>query len=162
MKAFDYLLEQPFLFKLSQLPFTTQNFGRVLKPNDLGKVRSVLDVGCGPGHNAPRFAHAKYLGIDINHRYIELARNRYHRDFLVADVTTSQSIPASSYDFILLNSFLHHIDTPSTLRILSSLNNFLTFDGHVHSIELVLPENAGIPQCLALHDRRKFRRTLST
>lgn len=162
MNAFEYLLEQPFFFKLSQLPFTTQKFAQILKHNDLSKVRSVLDVGCGPGTNAPRFAHAKYLGIDINDRYIQLARNRYHRDFLVADVTTSHSIPAGSYDFILLNSFLHHIDTPSTLRILSGLNNLLTLDGHVHSIELVLPENSGIPRWLALHDRGKFSRTLST
>jgi SAM-dependent methyltransferase len=162
MNTFHYLLEQPFLFKLSQLPFTTQKFARILQHNDLSQVRSVLDVGCGPGTNAPRFFHTKYLGIDINERYIQLARNRYQRDFLVADVTTSQSIPAGSYDFILLNSFLHHVDTPSTLRILSSLNNFLTPDGHVHSIELVLPENSGIPRWLAEHDRGKFPRTLST
>lgn len=162
MNAFHYLLEQPFLFKLSQLPFTTQKFARILKHNDLSKVRSVLDVGCGPGTNAPRFAHAKYLGIDINERYIQLARNRYQRDFLVADITTSQSIPSGSYDFILLNSLLHHIDTPSTLRILASLNQFLTPDGHVHSIELVLPENLGIPRWFAEHDRGKFPRTLTT
>ena len=162
MNAFHYLLEQPFLFKLSQIPFTTQKFARILQHNDLSKARSVLDVGCGPGTNAPRFAHANYLGIDINDRYIQLARNRYHRDFLVADVTTSQSIPAGSYDFILLNSFLHHIDTPSTLRILASLNHFLAPDGHVHSVELVLPETPGIPRWLATHDRGKFPRTLST
>lgn len=162
MNAFHYLLEQPFFFMLSQLPFTTQKFARILQHNDLSKVRSVLDVGCGPGTNAPRFAHANYLGIDINDRYIQLARNRYQRDFLVADVTTSQSIPVGSYDFILLNSFLHHVDTPSTLRILSSLNSFLTPDGHVHCIELVLSENPGIPRWLAAHDRGKFPRTLST
>src|ERR1700752_5173908 len=104
MNAFHYLLEQPFLFKLSQLPFTTQKFARILQHNDLSKVRSVLDVGCGPGTNAPRFAPPNYLRIDINPRYIQLARNRYQRDFLVADVTASQSIPVGSYDFILLNS----------------------------------------------------------
>jgi len=162
MNAFDYLLEQPFFFKLSQLPFTKQKFAQILKHNDLSKVRSVLDVGCGPGTNAPRFSHAKYLGIDINERYIQLARNRYQRDFLTADVTTSQAIPAGSYDFILLNSFLHHVDTPSTLRILSRLNELLMPGGHLHSVELVLPEHAGIPRWLAHRDRGKFPHTLST
>jgi|SRR5882724_11021569 len=80
---------------------------------------SVLDVGCGPGTNARRFAHAKYFGIDINDRYIQLARVRYHRDFLVADATTSDAIPAGSYDFILVNSFLHHLDTRRTARSFS-------------------------------------------
>jgi SAM-dependent methyltransferase len=162
MKAFDFFLEQPFFFNLSQLPFSRQKFARILAHNNLERVRAVLDVGCGPGTNAPRFAHTKYLGIDINDRYIQLARKRYHRDFLVADVTTSEAIPAGSYDFILVNSFLHHIDTPDAQRVLSRASEFLTADGHLHSVELVLPERAGIPRWLALHDRGKFPRSLST
>ncbi len=162
MKMLHRLLEQPSVFNLSQLPFSRQKFARILGHNDLKQVRAVLDVGCGPGTNAPRFAQAKYLGIDINERYIELARNRYHRDFLVADVTTSEAIPAGSYDFILVNSFLHHIDTPDAHRVLSRASKFLTLDGHLHSVELVLPENASIARWLALHDRGKFPRSLST
>jgi SAM-dependent methyltransferase len=161
MKLFDDPLEHPFLFNLSQVPFSRQKFARILGHNDLKQVQAVLDVGCGPGTNAPRFAHAKYLGIDINERYIQLARSRYQRDFLVADVTTSEAIPAGSYDFILVNSFLHHIDTPDAQRVLSRASKFLTPDGHLHSVELVLPENAGIARWLALHDRGKFPRTLS-
>jgi SAM-dependent methyltransferase len=162
MKLFDDLLELPFVFNLSQLPFSGQKFARILMHNDLKAIRAVLDVGCGPGTNAPRFAHAKYLGIDINDRYIQLARKRYHRDFLVADVTTSDAIPAGSYDFILVNSFLHHIDTPDAQRVLSRASEFLTPDGHLHSVELVLPEKTGIPRWLAVHDRGKFPRSLST
>jgi len=142
MKPFHRLLEQPFVFNLSQLLFSRQKFARILGHNDLKQVRAVLDVGCGPGTNAPRFAHAQYLGIDINESYIELARNRYHRNFLVADVTTSEAIPAGSYDFILVNSFLHHIDTRDAAFFLA--REFLTPDGHLHSVELVLSENAGI------------------
>jgi SAM-dependent methyltransferase len=162
MKMFHRLLEQPFVFNLSQLLFSRQKFARILGHNDLKQVRAVLDVGCGPGTNAPRFAHAKYLGIDINERYIQLARDRYHRDFLVADVTTSDAIPAGSYDFILVNSFLHHIDTPDAQRVLSRASEFLTADGHLHSVELVLPGKTGMPRWLALHDRGKFPRSLST
>jgi SAM-dependent methyltransferase len=161
MKFLYDLLEHPFVFNLSQLPFNRQKFARILAHNDLKQVRAVLDVGCGPGTNAPRFAHAQYLGIDINDRYIRLARRRYRRDFLVADVTTSEAIPAGSYDFILVNSFLHHIDTPDAHRVLSRASKFLTADGHLHSIEPVLPENAGMPRWLALHDRGKFPRSLS-
>jgi len=162
MRVLDHFLEQPFFFNLSQLPFSQQKFARIQKHNDLKLVRAVLDVGCGPGTNAPRFAHAKYLGIDINERYIQLARDRYHRDFLVADVTTSEAIPSGSYDFILVNSFLHHIDTPDAQRVLSRASEFLTADGHLHSVELVLPEKTGMPRWLALHDRGKFPRSLWT
>ena len=162
MKMFHRLLEQPFVFNLSQLLFSRQKFAHILGHNNLKQVRAVLDVGCGPGTNAPRFAHTRYLGIDINERYIRLARDRYHRDFIVADVTTSDAIPAGSYDFILVNSFLHHIDTPDAQRVLSRASEFLTPDGHLHSVELVLPEKTGIPRWLALHDRGKFPRSLST
>jgi SAM-dependent methyltransferase len=162
MKMFHRLLEQPFVFNLSQLPFSGHKFARILMHNDLKAIRAVLDVGCGPGTNALRFRHAKYLGIDINERYIQLARDRYHRDFLVADVTTSDAIPAGSYDFILVNSFLHHIDERDAQHVLSRASEFLTADGHLHSVELVLPEKTGIPRWLALHDRGKFPRSLST
>ena len=161
MRAFDYLLEQPFLFNFSQIPFTRQKFARILKHNDLETARSVLDVGCGPGTNAPRFAHAKYLGIDINERYIQLARKHFRRDFLVADVTSSDAIPSGSFDFILVNSFLHHIDDTDVRRVLSRTGELLMSDGYLHSVELVLPENMGIPRWLALRDRGKYPRSLA-
>jgi len=87
MRLFDYLLEQPLLFNLSQLPFIRQKFARILKHNDLSKVRRVLDVGCGPGTNAPSFAHYAYQGLDFNERYIQMARRGFQRDFLVAGMT---------------------------------------------------------------------------
>jgi len=160
MKIKDYLLRQPFIFNLYQFPFTRQKVEQLLKHADIEHVRSVLDVGCGPGTNAPRFANARYLGIDINERYIQMARSRFHKEFLVADVTTSRAIPPAAYDFILVNSFLHHIDTPSTLDVLSRLSELLTPDGHLHSVELVLPEDSGVPRWLALHERWKFPRSL--
>src|SRR5258708_18013372 len=85
MKLFDDLLEHPFAFNLSQLPFSGQKFARILMHSNLKAIRAVLDVGCEPGTNAPRFAHTKYFRLDINDRYIQLARARYHPDFLVAD-----------------------------------------------------------------------------
>ena len=46
----------------------------------IGAAQTVLDVGCGPGTNAPHFAHADYLGVDINPSYVATAARRYvHR-----------------------------------------------------------------------------------
>lgn len=160
MKIFDYLLEQPFLFNISQIPFTRQKFARILKHNDLSKVRRVLDVGCGPGTNAPNFAQAGYRGIDINDRYIRMARRRYGRDFLVADMTKYEIDSCDAYDFILINSFLHHVDTASVHRILASTPRLLASDGHVHSIEVVMPPQRGLSQLLARWDRGNFARPI--
>jgi SAM-dependent methyltransferase len=162
MSLKNFLLEQPSIFSLYQLPFASQKLAKLRQHADLDQARCVLDVGCGPGTNAPLFPNSKYLGIDINDRYIALAKKRYRQDFLVADVTSSQAIPCGSYDFILVNSFLHHLDEPATLRVLARINDLLTPDGQVHSIELVLPASRGFPHWLTVHDRGKFPRTLSS
>jgi SAM-dependent methyltransferase len=160
MNIKERLLEQPFLFNLWQLPFARQKIAKLLIHGDIQAARSVLDVGCGPGTNAPHFAHAQYLGLDINEKYIHLARKQYQRAFQVSDVTSPDAIPAGTFDFILVNSFLHHIDTPAAILILSRLSELLTLDGYLHAVELVLPERAGIARWLALHDRGKFARSL--
>src|SRR5262249_48884201 len=115
-------------------------------------VRRVLDVGCGPGTNAPHFSESDYLGIDCNERYIREAENRYNRKFVVGDVTRLQVPSEEKFDFILVNSILHHIDIDSTKRLLFHLPKLLTEDGHVHIIELVLPSNISLPWILAKAD----------
>src|SRR5690348_11667743 len=125
MRAFDYLLEQPLLFNLSQIPFTRQKFDRILKHSDLGNTHKVLDIGCGAGSNAAHFAHTNYVGIDINSKYIRLARRRYKGKFLVADITKSHEILDGFYDFILINSFLHHIEEDAATQILGRASELL-------------------------------------
>ena len=113
----------------------------------------MLDVGCGPGTNSHHFEQSEYLGIDLNERYIDYARRRWRRNFLVADVT-KYSVVGERFDFILVNSLLHHIDTPGTRRLLSHLETLLTHDGHVHILELVLPRRTfPVPPAGALGSR---------
>ncbi|HEV2492768.1 MAG TPA: class I SAM-dependent methyltransferase [Terriglobia bacterium] len=154
------IMENTLAYRLWMAPFAEKKFAPILAHNDLSRVRRVLDVGCGPGTNTQHFAHVDYLGVDINSAYIEHARQRHHRNFLVADVRNYTVAPDERFDFILLNSFLHHIDTPHTLRILSHLQTLLTEDGCVHVIELVLPERPSIPRFLAQRDRGEFPRPL--
>jgi len=86
-------------------------------------VRRVLDVACGPGTNTNFFADADYLGIDFNERYIRAARKRYGRNFVVADVRKYVAAPEDRFDFVLVNSFLHHLDTSDVLGILTHLQS---------------------------------------
>lgn len=158
MSLTEAVLENPWVYRLWQAPFVNQKLGPLFANNDLREIRRVLDVGCGPGTNAPLFQGASYLGLDINPKYIENARRRYKGEFVVADVTKYHVEPGSRFDFILVNSILHHIDTPNSERILAHLNTLLTPDGHVHLLELVTPEKAGVARMLAQRDRGKFAR----
>ena len=130
----------------------------MLANNDLRRVRRVLDVGCGPGTNTRHFAQVDYLGVDFNQRYVESARRRLKRDFVVADVRNYRSAPGEQFNFVLANSFLHHLNTQDVLEILSHLRSLLTRDGHLHALELVMPEEKSIARLVAQWDRGDFAR----
>ena len=122
----------------------------------------MLDVGCGPGTNAEHFAHADYLGIDVNPAYVATASRRHGRRFVTADVTGPAAWGADKFDFILVNSLLHHLDSPSVRRLLARLGSLVSDDGYIHILELVLPpERHSLRAVLANADRGRFARPLS-
>ncbi|MCO6459044.1 MAG: class I SAM-dependent methyltransferase [Pirellulaceae bacterium] len=154
------ILDSAGAYRLWQLPFARSKFRPIVSRNELLEARRVLDVGCGPGTNAPFFAHAAYLGLDLNPRYIQYARQRFGRDFQVADVRTYLPEDGQPYDFILANSLFHHLDDASTRDILSRLGRLLCPAGHVHILDLVLPPQPGLARWLARQDRGDHPRPL--
>jgi SAM-dependent methyltransferase len=160
MSLVTYLLERAPVYSIWQAPFVADKLVPILKHNNLHKIRRVLDVGCGPGTNTGVFAHADYLGVDINPDYIESARRKHKRSFVVADVTTYEDGSSRNFDFILVNSFLHHVSDVDSHNILSRLATWLTADGHLHIIELVSPGDRSFAQLLANWDRGKYPRPL--
>jgi SAM-dependent methyltransferase len=154
-------MERTLVYRAWQAPFSERKFAPVLAHNDLARVRRVLDVGCGPGTNTHHFGEADYLGIDINSSYVESARRRHRRAFAVSDVRTHEVDAGDLFDFILINSFLHHIGTEHVDSVLSQAGRLLTPDGHVHALELVLPEQRSIARGFAKWDRGDFPRPLS-
>jgi len=155
------ILVHPRAYLIWQGNFAAQKLVPLCEHNNLARIRRVLDVGCGPGTNTAQFAHAEYLGVDVNPAYIEYARRHHRRDFLVADVCDYSVPPDQKYDFVFVNSFLHHIDLANTQRILSHLSTVVTPDGHVHIIEVVMPEREKIARQLARWDRGRFVRPLA-
>lgn len=155
------VLEHTLVYRLWQAPFAERKFAPIAAHNDVASIRRVLDVGCGPGTNTHHFTHADYVGIDINPRYIDAARRRTGRQFIAADATTYVVDPSERFDFIFLNSFLHHVDTPSVRRILSHLATLLTDDGAIHILDLIRPERASIALTLAKMDRGDYPRPLA-
>ena len=160
IKKLSGIMANPTVYRLWQQPFADMKFRPIIEHNDMSQVRRVLDVGCGPGTNSLFFEDNEYLGLDINEDYIIEARKRFGRDFQVADVCTYQAEPENRFDFILMNSLLHHIDDQYTDRILEQLAKQLTPDGHIHILDLVLPSETCIARSLALSDRGDYPRPL--
>jgi len=159
IKPWARVMEIPWVYRAWQAPFQEQKLAPVLRHNDLATVRRVLDVGCGPGTNAPHFRGMDYLGLDINAEYVERARARYGMRFEVADATRWQ-VRGEAWDFILVNSFFHHVADEDALRILEHLATLLTPDGRIHVLDLVLPDSPSPARLLARMDRGDYPRPL--
>jgi SAM-dependent methyltransferase len=153
-------MENVAAYRLWQAPFADKKLDPLLKHNDLAKARRVLDVGCGPGTNTSRFFHAEYLGLDNNESYIKYARRRYAREYIVTDIRSYAPRSGVCFDFILVNSFLHHVDDSDSLSILSKLKSLLTPTGYIHVLDLVMPARPSISRLLARCDRGDFARSL--
>ena len=161
LKKLSGVMANPTAYRMWQAPFADMKFRPIVEHNDMTNVRRVLDVGCGPGTNSLFFEEMDYLGLDVNEDYIEQASKRFGRDFEVADVCTYEAEPENRFDFILMNSLLHHIDDLHTDRILKQLSTQLTPDGHIHILDLVMPVERSISRTLALSDRGDHPRPLS-
>lgn len=159
---FRRLLALSPVYRLWIRPAAAAKFAPILRHNDLGAVRSVLDVGCGPGTNAGLFpADLDYLGLDLNPRYVASASRRHPgRAFEVADVTRWDG-GGRRFDFILVNSFFHHIDDADSRRILAHLATLLEPEGRIHVLALALPTRFDPAYALAKLDRGDHPRRLS-
>jgi len=151
----------PVVYRLWEAPFIEKKFAPVAAHNDLKSAGRVLDLGCGPGINTHHFTSADYLGVDINAKYIASAERRHSARFIAADGAEFVQNTRTPFDFVLVNSFLHHIDLVRTRQILSGVSRLVTAGGHVHILELVLPEKASLSRFLARADRGKFPRPLA-
>jgi SAM-dependent methyltransferase len=156
----DRLLEYPAVYSAWQAPFAAQKFAPVerwLREHD---VRRVLDVGCGAGTNAEHFSDADYVGVDINERYLQTARIRFRGQFVQADLTNTDLTSLGTFDMILANSFLHHVNDADVVRILARLPRLLSRDGTIHILDLVLPERKSLAWMMARLDRGTYARPI--
>jgi SAM-dependent methyltransferase len=154
------LLERPTVYLTWQRPFVASKLRRVWHHNDRADIRRVLDVGCGPGTNSAEFAGMDYVGVDLNPAYIDYARRKSSGRFEVADVRSDPIPGDGSYDFVLVNSLLHHLDDESVSSLLETLRGYVGDGGHVHVVDLELPVERGIARFLTVNDRGEYPRRL--
>lgn len=160
MGARERLLEHPSVYSAWQAPFAAKKFAPVERWLRRHPVRRVLDVGCGAGTNARHFAGVDYVGIDVNERYLESARARFRGQFVQADLTSADLSSLGTFDMILANSFLHHVNDADTERILAQLATLLAADGTIHILDLVVPPRKSLALMMARLDRGAYARPL--
>ena len=158
IRLLERVLEHPAIYRRWQAPFVAQKFAPVERHIEHATIRRVLDVGCGPGTNAARFGAAAYVGVDINERYLAVARSKYQGRFIQADLSTADLSSLGTFDTILVNSFLHHLPDTAVDRLLVRLAMLLQRQGQVHILELVRPDRVSLPSMMARLDRGRYAR----
>jgi SAM-dependent methyltransferase len=148
------------MYRAWQAPFVAQKLAPLRRRHPGLRFRRVLDVGCGPGINAPAFTHTDYLGVDLEEGYIRDARERHGDRFVVGDAGNLDVTGEHQFDCILVNSLLHHLDDDQIGRLLASVRRLLATDGTLFVIDLYVPDSPGLPRTLALADRGRFPRAL--
>ena len=154
----ERLLEHPAVYAAWQAPFAAQKFAPVDRWLRDHPILRVLDVGCGAGTNAERFKNVDYVGVDVNEQYLQAARARFRGHFVQADLTSADLSSLGTFDMILANSFLHHVNDGDVERILKQLSGLLTPGGSIHILDLVLPERLSPAWMMARLDRGGYAR----
>jgi SAM-dependent methyltransferase len=160
LKSLSGIMRFTTAYRLWQAPFARAKLEPVLRHARWSSQSRILDVGCGPGTNSLVFQDCDYTGVDINADYIDYAKRRFYKRFLVQDVSC-WDVPADErFDLVLMNSLLHHLDDASTTRLLQQVSTLLKPEGSVHVIDLVLPETPSLARWFARNDRGDFPRKL--
>lgn len=157
------ILSSPDVYLLWQAPFVRKKLAPFLAHNRGARHDVILDVGCGPGTNA---AHLRplcrqYFGLDLSPDYVAHAARRFPDGrFSAADAAAASSYAAlPAADLVILNSLMHHLSDVQVRACLAQVARKLTAQGRVHVIDLILPEQRGLPRALARLDRGEHARS---
>jgi SAM-dependent methyltransferase len=106
-------------------------------------VRTILELGCGTGHDAARLADAGYCvtAIDLSGAAVDRARARYgsKATFVVADVTQRLPFPGGGFDAVMSNVAIHMFPDGVTRAVFAEVRRLVRPAGlfvfHVNALE---------------------------
>jgi len=85
---------------------------------------TVLDLGCGTGEFSVFFPKKSYVGVDIDSKNIEYAKENYDKKFLVAD---GKKLPFEDNVFskVLVIGVFHHLSDADSQAVLKEIRRVL-------------------------------------
>lgn len=124
----------------------------------------LLDIGCGSGELLDYLpTHVQYTGVDINPRYIDLARKQYGERgrFELIDVNDIErlALPRGSFNAVVLYGVLHHLNDEEVRSVLDFAKAMLRDTGVVFTVDGVYLEGqSAIKHFILSRDRGNYVR----
>lgn len=134
-KLVNKLSEHPgiytFLRKIIEANFKSH---KIVISNELNNPGLILDIPCGVGEFSIFFDETSYTGIDISERYINYAKKKYGKNFLIGDAL-NLDFPNESFDSVLVSGFFHHLNGEEVSKVLGEVHRILKENGKFLLIE---------------------------
>jgi SAM-dependent methyltransferase len=121
-----------------------------------------LDIGCGPGDVLEYLPDVDYLGLDLSPKYVESARIRFgsRGRFLCRSVEEMVIEEPASFDIVMANGVVHHLDDASAMRLYRMAHAALKPAGRFVALDPAFAEGqSALARFLVKNDRGEFVRT---
>jgi SAM-dependent methyltransferase len=152
----------------AQLPSEGRRWFRDEVLGRLAEGSTVLEVGCGPGTDAPPLARdRRYVGLDLSVVQLELARKRVPSGLFVCGDLATVAFRPETFDGIVGFSVFNHVPRPEVPRAFASFMTWLRPGGYLMLAALpTFPDNdrihdwLGVPMFFAGIEPGEFERSL--
>lgn len=121
----------------------------------------ILDIGCGPADVLEFLPAVDYFGVDLSPEYIAAARARFgsRGNFLCMDAGEFAVSEPASFDIVMANGLLHHLNDDEVRKVFSIAKTALKPNGYIVSFDgCFLPNQSIVIEILLKMDRGKFVR----
>lgn len=137
------------------------NLCRVFQKVGYATGASVLDYECGTGLFAPTLASAelKYVGYDIDQRFVEYGR--FLNPSLAFTHEKKEVAARAPYDFVLANCCFHHISDADLPRELEFIRSVVQSAGYFVLVDLLSPsgKRSALWRAYGVFERGQFIRS---
>jgi len=137
-----YVMDDPWNMASPSERYRFAETNRLILQN-FGKVDTILEIGCGEGHQSLYLRELcnRLVGLDVSYIAVKRARRRCPRgEFLVGDVFCQEIYAQAPFDLVVGCEVLYYMeDVPAALRQMQALgrNNFVTyFSGEIKKMDL--------------------------